>query len=95
MHASVEFLRFLSTKENISTQSRAPYIMDFGKSEICPCFFYGSHVCSDSYKSMKHKYELLLGDHQTSESVEIVMLVIFYMTGMCPHLFLLKAYRCS
>jgi hypothetical protein len=46
-------------------------------------------------KSMKHKYKLLLNTHKMSESVEIVKSTMFYMIGMCPHLFLLNAYPCS
>jgi hypothetical protein len=46
-------------------------------------------------KSMKHKYELLLNGRKMSESVEIEKSTMFYLMGMCPHLFLLKEYPCS
>jgi hypothetical protein len=85
---------FLFKKGELLNQD--PNIMDFDKSEICPCFFYGSNMCYDSYKIYeKHKYELLLNGHKMSESVEIVKSTIFYLIGMCPHLFLLNAYLCS
>jgi hypothetical protein len=46
-------------------------------------------------KSMKHKYKLLFNGRKMSESVEIVKSTMFYLIGVCPYLFLFKAYPCS
>jgi hypothetical protein len=94
MHLTMFCNCFLLKKGELLNQELN--ITDFDKSKICPCFFYGSNMCCDSYEIYeKHKYELLLNGHKMSESVEIVKSTMFYLIGTCPHLFSLNAYLCS
>jgi hypothetical protein len=53
MHVTIESFvtAFYLKKGELLNQE--PNIMDFDKSEICPCFFYGSNMCCDSYSGHK------------------------------------------
>jgi hypothetical protein len=49
MHVTVEsIVAAFYKKGELLNQERN--ITDFDKSEICPCFFYRSNMCFDSYK---------------------------------------------
>jgi hypothetical protein len=94
MHVTVEsIVAAFYKKGELLNQERN--IIDFDKSEICPCFFYRPTCVLTPIKSMKHKYELLLNGCKMSESVEIVKSTMFYLIDTCPRLYLLKAYSCS
>jgi hypothetical protein len=95
MHVSIEsfVVAFYLKKENYSIKSQISRILINPKFVLVSST--GSMWVVIPIKSMKHKYELLLNGRKMSGSVEIVKSTMFYLIGMCPHLFLLKVYPCS
>jgi hypothetical protein len=89
----LKVLYLLSKKGELLNQE--PNITEFDKSEICLFSSTGPMCVVTPIKSIKRKYKLLLNNRKMRESVEIIKSTMFYMIGMCPHLFLLKAYSCS